>query len=106
MYTFGCNDEGALGRICDATDVLDKEEVEAFPGQSVCASQPDTTLLPPPMQRPCSAAPATDQDAAAALVLSSCRASRSCFARTIVLLSHPLTITIANPTGVQVSRRA
>eukprot|EP00040_Diaphanoeca_grandis_P004616 m.29498 g.29498 ORF g.29498 m.29498 type:complete len:484 (-) comp16102_c0_seq1:175-1626(-) len=32
VYTFGCNDEFALGRTCVATDVLEADEVEATPG--------------------------------------------------------------------------
>lgn len=31
VYTFGCNDEGALGRQCVATDDLAADEVEALP---------------------------------------------------------------------------
>lgn len=34
VYTFGCNDEGALGRTCNATDELEKDEVEALPGRA------------------------------------------------------------------------
>lgn len=32
VYTFGCNDEFALGRTCVATADMDKDEVEALPG--------------------------------------------------------------------------